>query len=83
MEAKFRELAELVEPGEEVGSQLLEKIGDAVKAAKVGRLHASHGYPEFETGQLPYAIDRLGAQRHGIQVPEPEPPKQKSRWLYD
>ena len=92
VEDRFRQLAELVEPGEELGGKLLDKIGDAVKAAKgqkvLDRVYSASlaasfdGYPEFES-QLPYAIDKLGAQKHGIRVPEPEQPKEKGRWLYD
>lgn len=92
MEAHFRHLAQLVQPAEETeGTEskatLLDKISDSVKEAKTGKLHSIHagfhGYPEFENApELPFPVDKFGARKHGIGLPTPEPPQQKSCWLY-
>jgi hypothetical protein len=41
------------------------------------------GYPEFEQApELPYPVDKFGAQKHGITLPSaPEEPQKKS-WFY-
>ena len=41
------------------------------------------GYPEFQKApELPYPVDKFGAQKHGITLPSaPEEPQKKS-WLY-
>ena len=90
MEARFRQLAQLLEPQEEsmYKSTLLDRIGSAVKEAKTGKLHAIHagfhGYPEFDNAtELPYPVDKFGAKKRGIGLPTPEPQQQqKSCWLY-
>ena len=49
--------------------------------ALIGSLR--QGYPEFEQApELPYPVDKFGAQKHGITLPSPPEEQQKKSWFY-
>mmetsp|Transcript_40438 Transcript_40438/g.66805 ORF Transcript_40438/g.66805 Transcript_40438/m.66805 type:complete len:187 (-) Transcript_40438:48-608(-) len=93
MEARYHQLMEMLQDdprhrSDEAPVTLLDKIGAAVQQAKLGKLHqihagTFHGYPEFEQApELPYPVDKFGAQKHGITLPSPPEEQQKKSWFY-
>ena len=58
-------------------------MSDYLKKALTGSLGPCQGYPEFEQApELPYPVDKFGAQKHGITLPSAPEEQQKKSWFY-
>ncbi|CAE7815809.1 unnamed protein product [Symbiodinium microadriaticum] len=98
MEVRYRHLQGLLQPSPGCeGSRhsaptMLDKIGEAGRAAQMNRLHAyhagtSHGYKDFEAKAIAFPVDEHGLLKRGIHydvgasMSGSMPPQQRS-WLY-
>eukprot|EP00931_Biecheleriopsis_adriatica_P092518 TRINITY_DN66328_c0_g1_i1.p1 TRINITY_DN66328_c0_g1~~TRINITY_DN66328_c0_g1_i1.p1 ORF type:complete len:298 (+),score=66.04 TRINITY_DN66328_c0_g1_i1:81-896(+) len=104
LEERYRRLEGLLQPPESVpaddqvkspeslGSPLLRKIAQAVRAVEVNKIHAYHagtyhGYPEFDDTSQDTRMpqDLVGATKYGIQLPKLGDPvllPARKSWLY-
>ncbi|CAE7516485.1 unnamed protein product [Symbiodinium natans] len=99
LEVRYRHLQSLLQPAPDsekvrpVTPSMLDKIGEAGRAAQVDRLHAyhaglRHGYTDFEAKAVAFPVDELGMQKRGMQqvsapTPDVQPqPRQVKGWLY-
>ncbi|CAE7832495.1 unnamed protein product [Symbiodinium sp. CCMP2592] len=99
MEVRYRHLQGLLQPSpgcegsRHSASTMLDKIGEAGRAAHMNRLHAyhagtSHGYTDFEAKAIAFPVDEHGLLKRGIHhdvgasISDSAMPRQQRSWLY-